>query len=76
LGLYIYNISGVKAVMASSLFVVGEIGGVDYIVGLTKKKSMEEMRLWVPNVVDAIISAINVKFNFSVFSFSVYLLIA
>jgi hypothetical protein len=46
--------------MASSLFVLGEIGGVDYIVGLTDKKPIEEIRSWVPNVVDAIISAVNV----------------
>uniref|UniRef100_A0A0D9XPW8 Esterase n=1 Tax=Leersia perrieri TaxID=77586 RepID=A0A0D9XPW8_9ORYZ len=51
--------SSVSAVMASSLFVVGEIGGVDYIIGLANKKPMDEIRSWVPSVVDAIISALN-----------------
>jgi hypothetical protein len=47
--------------MASSLFVVGEIGGVDYIIGLTKGRPITDIRLWVPSVVDAIISAVNVR---------------
>lgn len=46
--------------MANSLFVVGEIGGVDYNEGLSNKKSLEEMKSWVPYVVAAIGSAVNV----------------
>jgi hypothetical protein len=48
--------------MTNSLFIVGEIGGVDYNGGLdqTKHKSLEEMKSWVPYVVDAISSAVNV----------------
>lgn len=46
--------------MTSSLFVVGEIGGVDYIGGLSNNRSVEEMRSWVPSVVAAISSAVNV----------------
>ncbi|XP_078170532.1 GDSL esterase/lipase At1g28580-like [Carex rostrata] len=51
--------SNTSAVMTSSLFVVGEIGGVDYIGGLVNNISVEEMRSWVPSVVAAISSAVN-----------------
>lgn len=54
------TLTDVGAVMARSLFVVGEIGGVDYIGGLVNKKPLEEMKTWVPHVVASIISAVNV----------------
>jgi hypothetical protein len=54
------TLTDISAIMASSLFVVGEIGGVDYIGGLVNKKSLDEMKTWVPYVVSAIISAVDV----------------
>ncbi|KAJ1704743.1 hypothetical protein LUZ63_004522 [Rhynchospora breviuscula] len=55
--------SNVSAVMANSLFIVGEIGGVDYIGGLVSNKATEEMKSWTPSVVAAIGSAVNDLIN-------------
>jgi phospholipase/lecithinase/hemolysin len=56
--------SNITDVMKSSLFLVGEIGGVDYIFGgLLQNKTVEEMKTWVPNVIAAISSALNDLIN-------------
>ncbi|KAJ3709032.1 hypothetical protein LUZ61_012737 [Rhynchospora tenuis] len=55
--------SSVNAFMSSSPFVVGEIGGVEYVFGLGSKKSVDEMKSWVPYIVAAIGSAVNDLIN-------------
>ncbi|KAJ3709037.1 hypothetical protein LUZ61_012742 [Rhynchospora tenuis] len=55
--------SNVSAVMTSSLFIVGEFGGIDYIGGLVSNKSLEEMKSWVPHVVAAIGSSVHDLIN-------------
>ena len=46
--------------MEASLVIVGEIGGNDYNHALLDGKSMESVKNFVPQVVGAITSAINV----------------
>ncbi|KAJ4758241.1 GDSL esterase/lipase [Rhynchospora pubera] len=55
--------SSVDCVMSSSLFIVGEIGGVEYLFGFSKNKSVAEMKSWVPYIVAAISSAVNDLIN-------------
>ncbi|KAI3764922.1 hypothetical protein L2E82_14939 [Cichorium intybus] len=53
------NVSDCSLVLASSLSIVGEIGGNDYNHALAGGKSIDEVEAYVPFVVEAIISAIN-----------------
>ncbi|CAK8530672.1 unnamed protein product [Lathyrus sativus] len=46
-------------VLGKSLFLVGEIGGNDFIYMLNSRKSIEEIKTYVPDVINAITSAIN-----------------
>nr|CAD1834180.1 unnamed protein product [Ananas comosus var. bracteatus] len=46
-------------IMSSSLFIVGEIGGNDYNHPFLRARSLDEIRTYVPVVVQAIGSAIN-----------------
>ncbi|KAL5096824.1 hypothetical protein RYX36_001151 [Vicia faba] len=46
-------------VLGKSLFLVGEIGGNDFIYILNSQKSIEELKTYVPNVINAITSSIN-----------------
>lgn len=56
----------VSTVMSNSLVFVGEIGGNDYNRGLIALVPLEKIRTWVPYVVSAIGSAVNVIY-FSTF---------
>lgn len=47
--------------MEHSLVLMGEIGGNDYNHALLAGKSIDEVETYVPLVVDAITSAINVR---------------
>ncbi|KAJ3709033.1 hypothetical protein LUZ61_012738 [Rhynchospora tenuis] len=51
--------SSVNGVMSSSLFVVGEIGGVDYVYSFLGNKSVFQILSLVPYIVAAIGSAVN-----------------
>ncbi|KAJ4798113.1 GDSL esterase/lipase [Rhynchospora pubera] len=55
--------SSVNAVMSSSLFVVGEIGGAEYVFGFGGQKTIDQMKSWVPYIVAAINSAVNDLIN-------------
>ncbi|KAJ3709017.1 hypothetical protein LUZ61_012722 [Rhynchospora tenuis] len=49
--------------MSRSLFIVGEIGGVEYIMGFASQKTIDQMKLWVPYIVAVISSAVNDLIN-------------
>ncbi|KAL4371919.1 hypothetical protein AHAS_Ahas06G0213900 [Arachis hypogaea] len=51
--------SGLKEILGSSLFLVGEIGGNDFNHPLKEHKSIKEIRKYVPLVINEISSAIN-----------------
>ncbi|XP_057720786.1 GDSL esterase/lipase At1g28600-like [Arachis stenosperma] len=51
--------SGLKEILGSSLFLVGEIGGNDFNHPLREHKSIKEIRKYVPLVINEISSAIN-----------------
>lgn len=44
-----------------SLFLVGEIGGNEFIYGLSQGKSMDESRKMVPEIVQTIIHGVEVS---------------
>ncbi|KAJ3709034.1 hypothetical protein LUZ61_012739 [Rhynchospora tenuis] len=62
-GRVVADFIGVASIISSSLFIVGEIGGVEYLFGFSKKKSVDEMKSWVPYIVAAISSAVNDLIN-------------
>jgi 3-deoxy-D-arabino-heptulosonate 7-phosphate (DAHP) synthase class II len=47
--------------MASSLFLVGEIGGNDYNQALFQGRSVDEVKTYVPDIVAGISSAVTVR---------------
>jgi hypothetical protein len=50
-----------RKTMATSLFLVGEIGVNDYFIGLNENRTVGEVRTFVPHVVGAIRSVITVR---------------
>lgn len=60
------NLVGCHELLGKSLFLVGEIGGNDFIYMLNSPKSIKEIKTYVPHVINAITSAINVRlFSFT-----------
>jgi hypothetical protein len=49
--------------MASSLFLVGEIGGNDYNQALFQGRSVDEVKTYVPDVVAGISASVTVRHN-------------
>lgn len=61
--------AGCHEVLGNSLFLVGEIGGNDFNYPLFIRNSIAEIKTYVPHVVNAITSTINVR----LFCFTNYL---
>ncbi|KAF9598467.1 hypothetical protein IFM89_027901 [Coptis chinensis] len=55
--------SSCQDLLRNSLFLVGEIGGNDYNYPFFQKKSVQEIRTFVPKVIKAISSAITILIN-------------
>ncbi|GJZ81358.1 SGNH hydrolase-type esterase domain-containing protein [Tanacetum coccineum] len=53
------NVSECRNLIGSSLILMGEIGGNDYIYGLVAGKHIDDVKQLVPLVIDTIVSAIN-----------------
>ncbi|KAK7246387.1 hypothetical protein RIF29_41255 [Crotalaria pallida] len=54
--------SSCHKVLENSLFLMGEIGGNDFNYAFFRRKSMTEIKTYVPYVINAISSAISVKY--------------
>lgn len=55
------NLADCHEVFANSLFLMGEIGGNDFNYPLFIRRSIVEIKTYVPHVISAITSAINVR---------------
>jgi hypothetical protein len=60
------NLADCHEVLGNSLFLMGEIGGNDFNYPLFIRRSIAEIKTYVPHVINAITSAINVRlFSFT-----------
>uniref|UniRef100_A0A1D1ZBD8 GDSL esterase/lipase At5g03980 n=1 Tax=Anthurium amnicola TaxID=1678845 RepID=A0A1D1ZBD8_9ARAE len=57
------NTKGCAQILERALFLIGEIGGNDYNHALLGNKSIEEVKTYVPHVVNAIVHAIKEVIN-------------
>ncbi|XP_058761875.1 GDSL esterase/lipase At1g28600-like [Vicia villosa] len=51
-------------VLKNSLFLVGEIGGNDFNYPLFKRRSIEEVKEYIPHIIKSIVSSIKVRYFF------------
>lgn len=61
---YWFNLADCHEIVENSLFLMGEIGGNDFNYLFFQQKSIAEIKSYVPYVINAIASAINVSFFF------------
>lgn len=58
-----YLLTDSKDILSNSLILMGEIGGNDYNYAFAQKQSIQEIRTYVPSVIDAIRQAVDVSLS-------------